>query len=237
MSDEIIICVPGNWNSHQELVSSLIEADTGYIYAGMIMKDLKSEHFAKIEECEPDSAVTKAFVNSSYGRYSEQELKGIENHSTVVYAICDGGSVENVRAALAIGKALLKAGGLAIKVETSGVSHPKSKWLEFSNDSIVDLFTAFIVVVTYSDTILSCGMHNFGEPDGIIDNRIEYASYTLQTFLIYILDERPKILLGQTFSAEEDMETVRIDKRKSIEFYDVNDLYSNPYDVWSLDKA
>ena len=54
----------------------------------------------------------------------------------VIYIVCDGGSIELAQQALLLGQALMKAGGLAIKVETSGLTHLKSDWLSYNAENI-----------------------------------------------------------------------------------------------------
>jgi hypothetical protein len=236
MNQKIILCIPGVWESHQALLHSLLAHDTGYIYAGLIIKSLESEYFAEIEEHDNDPHVSQIFRSFSLGRFSENELQAIDQHKMVIYVICDGGSIELAQQALLLGQALLKAGGLAVKVETSGLTHSHHDWLKFNAMNLLDLYKAFIPTVSDNESIYSCGMHQFGKPDGSINLKIEYASYVLSSFLLYQLAENPLFSEKDTFTAEEGFETLTLRKIESINFFEIDSLYFNPLGTWILNR-
>jgi hypothetical protein len=61
----IILCIPGIWQNHQALLHALLTHETGYIYAGLIVKSLTSEYYAEIEEYKNDPNVSQAFRQQS----------------------------------------------------------------------------------------------------------------------------------------------------------------------------
>ncbi|CAM4416332.1 hypothetical protein F901_01650 [Acinetobacter dispersus] len=234
INQKIILCIPGIWKNHQALLHALLTHDTGYIYAGVIIKSLASDYFAEIEEYKNDPKVSQVFRQQSMNRFSERELQEIEQHNMVIYVICEAGSIALVQQALLLGQALLKAGGLAIKIETSGLTHLRSDWLNFDAENLVDLYKAFIPTVSDHDLLYSCGMHQFGKPDGSINLEVEHASYTLNQFLLYLLIENPILLEKQNFSVEEGAEKLKLHKQKSSDFFDEDSLYFNRLGVWTL---
>ncbi|MCS4298163.1 MULTISPECIES: DUF4261 domain-containing protein [Acinetobacter] len=235
-SQQIILCIPGVWKNHQELVHAMLECDTGYIYAGMIMTSLHSDHFVEVEEHNHDPEVSRIFRLFSMQRFSDHELDQIDQHNMVLYLICKGGYFQSVQNALKLGQALLKAGGLGIKIETAGLTHSKEQWLEFSATNLLDIFKAFIPVVSDQEYLYSCGMHQFGKPDGCISSSVNEASFTLNQFLLYILAEDPDFKKGDTFRAEEDMEKFNLSKRSSSEFFEADSLYFNSFGIWQLNS-
>lgn len=236
-NQKIILCIPGIWENHQALLHALLVNETGYIYAGSIIKSLTNEYYAEVEEYGNDPNVSEVFRSFSLGRFSESELKKIEQHNMVIYIICDGGSIELAQQALLLGQTLMKAGGLAIKVETSGLTHLKSDWLSYNADNILDLFKAFIPIISDDNLLYSCGMQQFGKPDGCINLKVDQASYILNNFLLYLLIENPELLENQTFSADEESEPLKLSLKASSDFFDVDSLYFNPFDVWVLTSS
>ncbi|MDH2491670.1 hypothetical protein QDR33_08855 [Acinetobacter baumannii] len=236
-NQKIILCIPGIWENHQALLHALLVNETGYIYAGSIIKSLTNEYYAEVEEYKNDPNVSEVFRSFSLGRFSESELKKIEQHNMVIYVVCDGGSIELAQQALLLGQALMKAGGLAIKVETSGLTHCQGDYLEFKADNLVDLYKAFVPNITGNDLLYACGMHQFGKPDGGINSKIKYASYILNSFLLYQLTENPSFSEKDTFTAEEGMETLVLELKESSDFFDHDSLYFNPLGTWMLNSS
>lgn len=230
----IVLCIPGIWQNHQALLHALLTYDTGYIYARVIIKSLTSDYFAEIEEHQNDTEVSHVFRQQSLNRFSEQELQEIEQHNMIIYVICPAGSIALVQQALLLGQALLKAGGLAIKIETSGLTHPRSDWLNFDAQNPIDLYKAFIPTISDQEQIYSCGMHQFGKADGCINLNVKHASFILNQFLLYVLIESPTLLENQAFSAEEGGEILKLYKKESRDFFEEDSLYLNHLGVWML---
>jgi len=230
----IILCIPGIWKNHQALLHALLTHETGYIYAGLIVKSLTSEYYAEIEEYKNDPNVSQAFRQQSMNRFSERELQEIEQHNMVIYVICKAGSIALAQQALLLGQALLKAGGLAIKIETSGLTHLRSDWLNFDAHNPIDIYKAFIPIVSDQKLIYSCGMYQFGKADGCINLKVEHASFILNQFLLYLLTESPTLIEKQTFSVEESAEKLELYKKESRDFFDEDSLYFNQLGVWML---
>ncbi len=78
-NQKIILCIPGIWENHQALLHALLVNETGYIYAGSIIKSLTNEYYAEVEEYENDPNVSEVFRSFSLGRFSESELKKLNN--------------------------------------------------------------------------------------------------------------------------------------------------------------
>ena len=236
MSTKIIMCIPGTWDSHQELVSAIVMSNSGYLYADSVMNNSETGSSAEIEHYEYDEAVSTAFRTLSIGRFDEEELEAIDAHKSVVYVICEGGSLKAASSAMKIAQVLLKVGGISIKIETTGVSHPRLNWLDFDSDCLINLYKAFVVMVGLEDGMMSCGMHSFSKAEVSISNEYSDAKYTADTFLIYQIEEDPELFENQTFLPDEDSDRFFLRKHDSNEFYEEDDLYFNPYGVWELER-
>lgn len=236
MSTKIIICIPGIWDSHQELVSAIAMSNSGYLYAGSIISNSATNSSAEVEHFEYDEAVSTAFRRISLGRFDEDELEKIDHHKSVIYLTCEAGSVEAVSSAMIIAQTLLKAGGISIKIETTGVSHPREGFLSFSPDFAPSLYKAFVVMVGLDGAMLSCGMHNFAKAEVTISNEYSDAQYTADTFSRYQIEENPEFFENQTFSPDVESDRFFLRKHDSSEHYEEDDLYFNPYGVWELER-
>src|SRR5262249_49104162 len=86
---------------------------------------------------------------------------------------------------LRLGGQLLKAGAIAMKCESSGIAHSRSRWLELAeslppsknDDAVQDswpaLFQAYVQLpIDSGDDLYACGMHLLGKPDLIASHRI-----------------------------------------------------------------
>jgi hypothetical protein len=84
-----------------------------------------------------------------------------------------------------VGRALLDAGGLAIKCDSSGIAHSADRWRAPG-----PLFDAFVrlPIINETEELYSVGMHLLGLPDGIVelkdfDGDIRAATRVLEEFL------------------------------------------------------
>ena len=232
---KIILCVPGIWQSADDLRKALAESDSSFSYQGDTIQQTGSARTAEIDFCKNKATTAQVFKDTSFGRFEQEELSAIDNHQSVVYAIISGGDIASVQYALQLGKVLLEVGGLAIKLETAGITHTKTYWLETPEDEINELVQTFVVFVEHDQQLVSCGMHQFGFPDAIIGlSAAEDPDYFLQNFLLYLLIEEPIIVDGNTFQIEQDTDRFILDKVPSAVFYEEDDLYYNPNDFWLI---
>src|SRR5438034_343517 len=81
----------------------------------------------------------------------------------------DGATISH--AFLRLGDGLLEAGGIAMKCESSGIAHSRSRWLELATLSETEsdfwsaLFDAYVQLPIQSeDDFYTCGMHLLGKP-------------------------------------------------------------------------
>lgn len=237
MSNIIVIGIPGQWNSRTEIVQSIAGRSDGYLFAGKIIKKLNSDEAFELEIYNHDSNLTNAFRIASQGNFSEELLTQISDHTFTLYVIGESGSLENVQKVTSVTKALLKSGGLAAKIENSGIAHTKTNWIAIDIENTHDLFNAYITYGRDKEFYYSCGMHAFGLPDAIVGLHLnpDEAAELMTVFLHYCLIEKPEFSNGQTFSISTEKPMYRLEKSDCIHFTDES-LIHNPFGNWKLNQ-
>jgi hypothetical protein len=200
---KLILCVPGPWTSRTDLLERVIRDNEDYVFAGGIIMNLKTQFACELDFQETtDSRMAEAFALSvpSDDRLMRQSIAA---HKAVVYLIGPGGARAAAESMMLTAAAVLKAGGLGVKVETSGIAHSADRWHGLVSD--LANFSAHEALVLYvrGQQIRSCGMHNLGLPEAAINAGAPGATVeVLKTYTRYLFAESPTIHEGQTFSVE-----------------------------------
>jgi hypothetical protein len=184
----------------------------------------------------------------AYSSFSDADFEAIAGHTHCLYLIDEtGGSRDAASKMLRFASALLRAGGIAVKVESAGKSHTASEWLALAGQATspssaleaIALYEAFVVLVGGQQTgYYSCGMHNLGLPDARLPPGLpnDEAGALLHGFLRYLLIEQPAIHSNETFSLSADAPYYRLKHRDCHEFQE-DDLFRNPFGVWEMHPA
>jgi hypothetical protein len=234
-----ILCIPGNWADRSELLSAVVKATEGkYLMAGSMLFNTTEKHHFIIEVCEHDPMMHIAFsIAGMVTRYSEEELLKIADHKLMVYITGDTGDLIQAKHLADAAAMLLKAGGLGVKVETSGKAFEKGHWLTQLEDfEPHKLYPLFVVdsIVDGEGTVYSCGMHNLGLPDTIVSGEaFQEAVDLIQIFSYYQIVDKPAIAANQTFGVAEDAPVYRIiaeDEQPN----KGHELFENPFGMWRL---
>lgn len=236
-----VICIPGIWNGPQELISLLIPSSKGeYITAGMVLMNTKTNQYYTIEWCDRDEGMKDSFRRAGMvTRVTDDFLEEIGQHKTVVYLSGPAGSLEAATHLAFAATAVLKAGGIGIKIETAGKAFEKGKWLSltetFAPHRLYEMFVIDSIVDTDGSTY-SCGMHNLGLRDTIIsDVPFQESVDTIAAFGYYQIIEHPALRNNQTFSAELTSPVFRITDER-IQPSEGEALFENPFGIWRLTK-
>lgn len=233
----IIIGVPGKWSDHADIIRSVSNPNSGLIMAGMILHEIATNQSYPVEIYDHDPELSKAFQLAGRGSLSNDELRAIQQHTATVYVIGPKGSPVHARQIMRVGLQLLNAGGLAIKVESSGLAHSVEDWTALAEaPHEAALYHAFVTLIGSQTGFYSCGMHNLGLPDAVVPMTLKppEAANLLQTFLLYTLLERPKLISGQTFSC--DAVSPRYTLRHSpCTLHSSDDPFYNPNGLWWLE--
>lgn len=125
-----IICIPGSWNSWDEFILSIVSSTNGeYLAAGNILMNIKKERHYSIEFCEHDDTMQESFKYAGMvSRVAEDFLDQIGQHKHVIYISGETGNLEQAGYMAFAAEAILKAGGIGIRIETAGKAFEKNQW-------------------------------------------------------------------------------------------------------------
>jgi len=239
MDTRIIIGVPGPWPTRSDIVTSIAQRSGGFIFAGLVLMDTATKQGCTLEVYDHDPNLHDAFRIAGGGRITGADLEAIALHRHTLYCLSTGVSLEVARQMLSVGVGLLDAGGLAVKVESSGVAHSASRWRELAaSEHLFDVYTAFVTLIGGKDCFYSCGMHAFGLPDAAVprDLNAQSAAQLLNVFNNYLLAERPSLADGHTFSVAADAPRFRL--RKTVcDTYEPQHAFHNPNGMWRFTRA
>jgi Domain of unknown function (DUF4261) len=234
---QIIVGVPGRWASRSEIVRGIARKSGGYLFAGSILMDTATNDAFTLEIYEHDPRLREAFEVAGGGRYTKSQLNAIESHTYTLYAICEGGSCESAWKMMRAARALIRAGGIGVKVESSGIAIKPRLWCEWAeSDFLPNLYHAFVVQLFEQNLWSTCGMHNFGYRDLIVETDRETdddARKLIHDFQLYELLEAPKLKSGHTFSVDDSAPRYRIAAERC-KTYPRDDPFHNPYGMWRL---
>ncbi|CAN5367148.1 hypothetical protein BH10CYA1_BH10CYA1_19670 [soil metagenome] len=174
---KIVLCLLGDLDSKTELEEMLNEANVDYEFG------------------ERDARMEESFKGVEFGTrpsLKREDFDAISDHSLVLYILSNGYPKASAFQAsawfLLFGCKLLETGAVAMKCESSGISHSRLRWLTLSEackrhsstqpereigEVVAGLYTAlFEAYVQYpigsAKDYWSCGMHLLGQPDVII---------------------------------------------------------------------
>lgn len=235
--NEIVIGIPGKWKDRKELIGSVARSNLGsYLLAGHIMFDSKKNIGYEVDVYGYDPHLRYAFLYAGKSKFSEELLKEIHEHTATVYIIADVNSLESLYGLIDAVIAVLKSGGLAVKIETTGIAHTKEKWIELSKDKeLFPIYCHFVTLIGNDKIYNSFGMKSFGLPDVLIPSHIspKDAANVLNNFNLYNIVEKPNFHSGETFSIEEVPYIYEL-KHISDNRYNEEDNFYNPFGVWAL---
>jgi Domain of unknown function (DUF4261) len=238
-SPQTVIGIPGRWPNRSDIVTSIASRSGGYLFAGMVMMKIGSKDGFNLEIYDHDPKLKHAFSIAGRGRLADEDLEAIASHTFTLYLGAEGGTVEAAKKILHAGNALLKSGGLAVKVESTGTAHRADQWEEYyAHDHFGNLLEAYVTYIGNKGAYYSCGMHNLGHPDVVAEADIppNDAANLLHTFVAFLLVENPKLKDRETFSVAADAPRYRL-FHEPCTMYKVGDLFHNPFGVWKLVPA
>jgi len=236
---ESIICIPGNWVSWTDFILQVVKATQGeYIAAGNILMHVKNNRHYTVAFCERDERMRESFqVAGSVTRVSDSFLEEIGNHAYVIYISGKTGNLEDAEHIAFAAGAILKAGGIGVKIETTGKAFEKEKWNDYLKTfKQPDLYRMFVVdsIASSDDTVYSCGMQNLGYKDTIISGEeFQYSVRLISIFGFYQIVDKPTIKNMQTF--QPDLQSPRfLISDETNQPNKSHDLFENPFGMWRL---
>ncbi len=239
---ESILCIPGDWTSEQDVKLSILEATNGqYMVAGGVMMNAKKERHFTFEVCKRDERMKLAFfVAGQITGVTEDFLNEINKHNLVVYISAPTGSLLESEHISFAGEAIIKAGGIGIKVETAGKAFEKNAWFSLTNNfqehNVYEMFVIDSLYHFENETTFSCGMQNLGLKDTIVSGlAFQEAGELIRIFGYYQVVDKPVILPNQTFTPTSDSPRYRITEEANPPYKD-EEILGNPFGMWRLTR-
>jgi hypothetical protein len=240
MSGELILCIPGPWEDQRDFLRQVVtlEPKGRYMFAGMILADVHARDHISLEFYAVDPQLPRAFEIAGQGKIPPEILRQIGQHSSVVYLLFPLDLPDQRERLLKFSQVVQRVGGIAVKVESSGVAHTWERWSTLLSGNPFDLYCAVVVLLGDEDVYYSCGMHHFGLPECALPRSvpIDKAAELMNQFNFWQIMERPKLGFGHTFSLSADSPHYRLtlvqDSRHSSD-----ELFHNPHGIWHLDPA
>lgn len=233
---QIVIVVPGFWPDHKELVQSIAVKSGGYLFAGHVLLNTSTHQHWELFVLERDPNIARTLALTGQGSISMDDVSTIAEHSLVCVLTAEGGSADTAKQAMDASAGLLRAGGAAVYVESSGKSHSSGDWVRLSeSDKPTAPYDAFVALINGGTNLYTCGMHNLGLPDASVDTTAatEDEARLLRAFNLYRLLESPDLETGHTFSLTPESTFYRL-ALLPCETYEEEDLFFNPFGVWRL---
>lgn len=236
-----VICIPGNWNSWDEFILLIVAANNGeYLAAGNILMNVKESTHCIIEFCDHDQRLKQSFKYAGMvSRVSDSFLDEIEKHKHIIYISGKTGNLKEAEQLSKAASAVIKAGGLGIKVETAGKAFEKEQWFNLVEDfKTANLYKMFVVdsIIDKEGAVYSCGMHNLGFRDTIISGeKFQTAVDLISVFSFYQIIDKPLIQNHQTFSKDAESTKYRITEEPN-QPNKGTELFENPFGMWRLTR-
>jgi hypothetical protein len=241
-SPGVTLWIPGPWKNRTEFITAIAATDTGVLAAGGKLFDAANKRHAGFDVLERNGYITKEMYIGSGRSFDRETLEAIDDHNSIaVVTVTDTGPGLEQRLD-AFTRAVRSAGGIAVKVHKSGLSHDWARWeSELKSAMPAGLFRLLVVQVRDPDVdqLSSFGMHQFALPDGSIADTggdVE-AAWALFEFNAYLWDRQPQLQDGHTFSRAGDGAikyrlSHAVDRR-----YPEGHPYLNPHGIWEMKPA
>jgi hypothetical protein len=245
----IVIGVPGGWASRTSIARDIAAKSNGLTVAGAYLIEAAAGGPAPaghgagerypMEITEHDPHLARAFERAGWQSLTQTELQDIRAHTFAVYLTAEGGSPEQAQKVMALGCGLLRAGGLAVKVETTGKAHSAADWRALTGARTpAALYRAFVGLVEGNGSYYSCGMHNLGYRDAIVWSNLwpADAARLLQKFLLYVLTEKPRNMDRYSFSEAPGTPSYSV-RAVPCDTYPPDHPFYNPFGMWRLEPV
>jgi hypothetical protein len=237
MENELIICVPGPWDDSREMAKAIITTTTGkYLFAGGKLACPSAKDHIEMEIDHPVDDLENVFRLAGQGKITDDTLEKIAHHQSIAYLHFPLDIMEQRSRLKDFTEVIARAGGMAIKLESSGIAHEWDRWFTLiDSENLFDTYCASVVLVRDEQNYYSCGMHIFGLPEAQVSNStpIDEAADLLNRFNIWQILERPELESGHTFSLTADSPHFELELITD-ERHPDNDLFHNPQGIWDL---
>lgn len=237
MNHEIILCIPGPWTDRSAFLRAIVTQEPAgeFLFAGGILANPRDNDHIILDFCDPYVEMREAFRIAGQGRISSRTLDSISGHGGVAYLHFPMDFLAQRERMAKFCGVVKKAGGFAVKVESSGVAHEWDRWFSLLAGNAFDAYCSAVTIIGGEDVYYTCGMHHFGLPECSLPRSIDIqeAADLINRFNMYEIAERPTLKSGHTFSLSSDSPHFRLTLRPDSR-HEEDDLFHNPHGRWEL---
>lgn len=238
--------VPGPWASPQQLDERLVKSKTGWrLDSGYLVHEKSG---AKVESgvTEHDDELAPLF-RGCYNAHAmtEEELVALGAHNVKVHVWGPGGSPDAARPIVRAAGALVRAGGLGVFVDNSGLCHAPRDFLKLADDEQPGgLFWTFVALTgshqrgEKPDAIWSMGMHCLGFRDAElrdVPDDPQLAAFVIHNFLGYAYQSGAVINDGDMIGSPDEPQ-FRVREEPDARVPPDHPMH-NPYGYWILEPV
>ncbi len=237
MNQEAIICIPGPWANRSEFLRAIITQKPAgeFMFAGGILAHPAGKDHVPLEFCDPYPEMQEAFRIAGQGRLSAETLEAIGRHAGIAYLHFPIHVLEQRDRLAKFTAVIQRAGGIALKIESSGVAHEWARWFSLLSGSTFDVYCSIVTLIGDSEFYFSCGMHHFNLPECSLPRSFDVreAADLMNRFNMYQIIEQPRLASGHTFSLTADSPVFQLDLLQDTR-HEEEDLFHNPNGIWLL---
>lgn len=234
---ELTLCIPGTWADRDEFMRRVITfpPEGRFMYLGGVLADVPAKEHVKVVHVARDAELAASFAAAGRGALSDETLHAIEAHGSMVFVLFPTPLASELPAIVKFCEFLRAIGGLAVKVESSGIAHEFDAWLALLGGTAFDQYRSVVTLIGDERSFYSCGMHLFDRPDCSVPRSmsVELAADVMNRFNFYGIVEQPTFEDGHTFSVDENSPRFRV-KRVADMRHPADDLFHNPHGLWLL---
>ena len=244
MINQIVICIPIKLNSRKAIADALLDKyGTEYVFMGSSLLKIASK-----EDCEIQIGdrtyfldnfsidLVKAIELAGQNTITPTALEKVSHCQQLIYLKSYGVGYDTCLIMANFARVFLNLGGIAVYVESAGLAHQASQWLNcYNSTDVFDIYSLYVGLVEGEDIYYSCGMHNFGKADVALDitEDIGLAIYVMNVFNYYRLTESPILQDGHTFQPDIQCPSYKMELIDDSENYIDSPMF-NPYGRWHL---
>ncbi|MDH6307495.1 hypothetical protein M2451_000644 [Dysgonomonas sp. PFB1-18] len=237
----MVFCILGNWSDF-DLVSKTIK-DAGFYF------DKEESFFGYDDRMGESFDVSADRVNYSM---TDEELQQIRQHKAVGYFLApeskNSDELRNIagKALMLIERLFNGCNVIALKCESAGIAHGKSRWVELSKkykddpeNALLYFYLAFVRRPIESEYgLYSCGMHLLGLPDILYfeGNRSDVES-------VKNMDQIAKLIMSNNGVYKKTIKALKktdieVNETKILpdEFHEEDTFMYNPYGFIYVDS-
>jgi hypothetical protein len=234
---DIVLTIPGPWRSPERFAEDLA-GKGGYLLQGNEIVNVATRRAVPFGVQLHDDDLPRIFQLAGQDRIPKKNLGELKHHACSLILRANGGSVAAAGEMMRVATAVMRAGGIAVKVDSAGIAHGREKWFKLAGDKQPGgLYWAFVATVGNDRETYTCGMHHLGLRDSItaIDVPAGERWFHVNNFNGYVYQANPVLEDGDALG-DEPSAVIRI-WQEHCTIYAPGTLHHNPYGMWRLKRV